>query len=435
VNTSLSIALTLFLAAPIAVARGNYSIENIEPPPTKHGTSQIDGMCFTKDGKLAVCLPCGEIWLRDLKAGTWSLFAEGLHTPLGIIPEGDNGFIVTQRPELTLIKDTDGDGTADSYLCLSDEFGMTGNYHEFNFTPVRNENGDIFFGLGTASSGAGICDIIRGTYNANGRPGRMHSAAPYRGWIMKYSPLDGSLTPWSSGHRTPNGLGFDLEGKLYATDNQGDWVGTSKLFHVQQGNFYGHAASLNWKPEITTPALNLGAEKLDSLRTRAAVLLPQGTMANSPTEPLVDSTKGAFGPFSGQLFLGEMNQARLMRVLLEEVDGQMQGACVPFYDKGGLSLGTNRMAFAPDGSLYLGQTKHSWAGGSGIQRIVWDKKTPMDILSMNLTEKGFKLTFTKPLEPQARLHASELVEGASDGHFFTGEVGQLGWSVCAVCHG
>jgi len=27
-------------------------------------------------------------------------------------------------------------------------------------------------------------------------------------------------------------------------DNQGDWVATSALYHVQEGNFYGHVASL-----------------------------------------------------------------------------------------------------------------------------------------------------------------------------------------------
>lgn len=391
--------LPLFLIClGLVSAREDYRIEKIDPPPTRHDTDQIDALCFTEDGRLAVALPCGEVWVRDSEGSGWSLFAEGLHNPLGMIAEGKDGFIITQRPELTLVRDSDGDGRADLYQCLTDEFGMSGNYHEFNFTPVRDKDGNIFFGLGTGSNGAGITQIVRGRFNPAGRPGRMHASVPYRGWIMRYSPRDGSLTPWSSGHRTPNGLGFDLKGRLFATDNQGDWVGSSKLFHIESGNFYGHAASLNWRDDIDTPALKLGAGKLNELRTRACVVFPHGTMANSPTQPLVDDTGGKFGPFGGQLFVGEMNSPRLMRVMIEEVDGQLQGACVPFWDNAGLSRGVNRLAFAPDGSLFLGSTRHTWAGGSGIQRIKWTGKPPVDVQDIKLTQKGFRLTFTSGMD-------------------------------------
>ena len=39
----------------------------------------------------------------------------------------------------------------------------------------------------------------------------------------------------------------------------------------------------------------------------------------------------------------------------------------------------------------------SWAGGSGLQRIMWTGKTPMELADMKLTERGFDLTFTHPL--------------------------------------
>ena len=70
----------------------------------------------------------------DTKTKKWSLFAEGLHNPLGLFAVSNNQFIIVQRPELTRITDLDGDGKADFYECLSDDFGMSGNYHEFNFS-------------------------------------------------------------------------------------------------------------------------------------------------------------------------------------------------------------------------------------------------------------------------------------------------------------
>lgn len=391
--------LICFLAGVFLVsAHPNYSVESIPTPPTKHETKQIDGMVFLPDGRLAVCLPSGEIFFYDATAKTWHLFAEGLHNPLGIIAESNSSVIICQRPELTRVSDTDGDGMADYYEVLSDEFGMSGNYHEFNFTPAKDANGDIYFGLGTGSSGNGIRAIVRGKFDERGRPGRMHASTPYRGWVLKYSK-DGKTIPWASGFRTPNGVGFDCKGNLFVTDNQGDWLGSSKLFHVQQGRHYGHAASLTWNPTFEGTPLKTPVETLDALRTRAAVVFPQGTMANSPTQPICDSTGGKFGPFDGQLLVGEMNKPRVMRVLIEEVGGELQGAALPFLDGDGLVGGCARFAFAPDGALWVGHTKHTWAGGEGLHRVSWNGEQPFDIYAMNLTERGFRFTFTKPVDP------------------------------------
>ena len=61
-----------------------------------------------------------------------------------------------------------------------------------------------------------------------------------------------------------------------------------------------------------------------------------------------------------------------MRVALEKVAGQWQGAVFPF--RAGFQSGNNRLAFAPDGSLWVGQTDRGWGatGGKefGLQRLV-----------------------------------------------------------------
>ena len=98
-----------------------------------------------------------------------------------------------------------------------------------------------------------------------------------------------------------------------------------------------------------------------------------------------------------------MNKPRIVRVMLEEVGGELQGACVPFIDGSPLGRGCNRMAWAPDGSLFVGQTKHTWAGGQGIQQVSWNGKTPFEIQNMELTKKGFKFTFTQPVDKKVAL--------------------------------
>jgi len=381
-----------------------YTIETIEMPEGLN--SEVGGLGFLPDGRLIACFHRGEVMTYDPGAKVWKLFAEGLHDPLGLLVVSNNEILVMQQPELTRIKDTDSDGQADVYENLTNDFGISGNYHEFNYGPVEDNEGNLFMAFNTGSSGDGIRDHVRGRLNLLGRDGetgkhQMYSVVPYRGWVMKLTG-GGELIPYASGLRSPNGIGFDNEGNLWVADNQGDWVATSALYHIQEGNFYGHPASLIWTEgwDRGNP-FDLPVAELNAMRTKAAVLFPQGIMANSPAQILCDTTGGKFGPFEGQLLVAEMNHERIVRVMLEQIGGALQGACVPLIDGKGLRMGNNRMTFGPDGSLWVGQTDHGWVGAEGIQRIAYTGKLPMEIHDMNLTEIGFDLTFTQPVDPEA----------------------------------
>jgi hypothetical protein len=45
--------------------------------------------------------------------------------------------------------------------------------------------------------------------------------------------------------RSPAGISM-LNGELFYTDNQGDWMGTGAIFQVKKGSFMGHPAGLKW---------------------------------------------------------------------------------------------------------------------------------------------------------------------------------------------
>jgi hypothetical protein len=380
-----------------------YTIEQIKMPQGL--LSQAGGIDFMPDGRLVACFMRGEVMTYNTKTKEWKLFADGLLLPLGIHAFNDNEVLVMQTPNLMRIKDTDGDGSADVFENAADGYGISGNYHEFNYGVVQDKDSNVFFALNCASSGGGIRPIVRGELNIRGRDGidghkEMFSVVPYRGWVMRLA-TDGKLHPFASGFRSPNGLGFDAEGNLFVTDNQSDWVPTGALYHVREGKFYGHPASLVWTDAWKNrDPFNAPVSELDSMRTRAAVLFPQGIMANSPSQPLADITKGKFGPFAGQLFIGEINRDRILRVMLEKVDGEFQGACIPFIDGHGLHPGNNRLAFDAEGNLWVGQIGFGgWIPDkeSGIQKINYTGKVPMDVYNMSLTSSGFDLTFTKPL--------------------------------------
>lgn len=408
----------LLLSLSGAVFGAPFDIASI---PSPEGIDpQVGGMDVRPDGKIAVAFHRGEVMLLDPASQSWSRFAEGLHEPLGVLAESNDEILVMQRAELTRLRDTDSDGRTDIYQTVFDDFGMTGNYHEFAFGPAKGPDGALYISLNVASNGAGIRPEIRGEWSdlgeldfkgmqsdrgwndRKGKAGRMYSRVPWRGWILRIDPKTGKAEPWASGFRSPDGIGFDSDGRLLVTDNQGDWRGTSPLYVVKKGGFYGHPASLAWEDGWSKgDPRKLPVAQLEKLRTGETARFPQGELANSPTQPVV--IPDGWGPYSGQTLIGEMNQPRLVRFLPDEVNGFTQGTLVGMLENDNIGIGNHRLAFTADGSLWIGKTHLSWAGNEGLKRVspTADIKDVFTVTAVNLQKRGsghvFRVTFSQPL--------------------------------------
>ncbi|MDO6425127.1 hypothetical protein Q4521_21795, partial [Saccharophagus degradans] len=70
--------------------------------------------------------------------------------------------------------------------------------------------------------------------------------------MVKISP-DGKFTPYAAGLRSPAGFGINSEGAIFYTENQGDWVGSGRMTHLEYGDFAGHVESLNWTDDPLSP--------------------------------------------------------------------------------------------------------------------------------------------------------------------------------------
>lgn len=380
-----------------------YSIREIPIPeqeiPMRFEPTDID---FSPDGSVYVSNRTGSVW--RLKGDKWSLFADGLHEVIGVrVAPNGSGVYVMQKPELTFLQDTNGDGVADLYSTHEDRFRFTGQYHEFAYGPRINSKGDLFFSTGLAS----------GAYHKaapDGYRNQMGSALGYRGWVMKRSP-DGSLTPFASGLRSPAGIGINDKDELFITDNQGDWVASSYLGHVEEGDFLGHPASFWDRPEYgITPAVldyttvgempkevpPLDPHAYTKARKLPAVWLAHGDLTNSPGSPTF-APKDRFGPFAGQAFIADISHRTIVRVALEKVGGAYQGAVFPFIRP--LVSSSFSTAFDPKGNLWVGSVGRGWTPGeSAIEIISYDSsKTPFEIQRIELTREGFDLHFTQPL--------------------------------------
>ncbi|MGL6074710.1 MAG: DUF7133 domain-containing protein [Fimbriiglobus sp.] len=378
-----------------------YTVETFTTP--ENCVLEVGGLGFRPDGKLLACTRRGEVWLIDNPTSPtnakFTLFASGLHEALGFHVVDNNTIILAQRPELTKITDSNGDGVADQFTTICDKWGVSGDYHEYAFGPAVDKDGNFFLTLNVGFGGG-------------------HQAkAAFRGWCVKVSPK-GDMEPWAYGLRSPNGINFSPEGELFYADNQGEWVATNKLHHLKRGKFYGHQAGLKWvkdspfegkvKDTVASGMLYDGTNPKDPMAAKVfpevdppVIWFPYGRMGQSVTEPRWDTTAGKFGPFAGQCFLGDQTRSMVMRVAMEKVNGVYQGACFPF--RAGLQCGVNRIVFGPDGALYAGQTNRGWGstGGKpyGLQRIQFSGNMPPEIHHVSLTTTGFDLTFTEPLDP------------------------------------
>lgn len=122
--------------------------------------------------------------------------------------------------------------------------------------------------------------------------------------------------PLASGFRSPAGVGISPQGEVFATDNQGDWWPTSPLVRVQTGKFYANPAGLRWEEGYSGPkdSYESPTEVLETRRTLPAVWFVYGPLGHSPTEPVWDTTKGKFGPFAGQMFVGDQTNRQITRI-------------------------------------------------------------------------------------------------------------------------
>ena len=387
------------------VSTGAYRVEAVKVP--RRMIAEVSGVAFTPMGTLVALTRRGEVWMREAGTEKWRRFARGLHPDaFGLHAESERTVYVTQRPELTQLVDTDGNGEADWFRTLNDDWGMTGNYHEFTYGLARDRHGNFYGGNGMASREANNFQktLIRGNLSTELRvPGDTRdphrSVTDYQGWIYQIDAA-GAFVPFASGFRQPFGIGLSPNDELFATDISGFWMPTSVLFHVEKGRFYGNPEGLKWDPNFSGKKLTIA--ELLQMRTPPVVYLPRGPLGSSAGQPVWDTTGGKFGPFHGQIFLGDWT-GLIIRVDLEKVAGEYQGVAFPFLHGEGLRVGGVRGAFAPDGSLYLGQTMRGWAPatGEGIQRIVWTNVTPVEIQTVRLMPGGFSIGFTTPMDPEA----------------------------------
>ncbi len=370
-----------------------YPITSIPIPPTI--PLRPGGLEILPDGRLAVGTRRGDIYFikgafESTPQPEYHLFASGQDEIFSLAWK-DGAMTTTTWEGVMRIADTDGDGVADRYDTLSNNWGYAEG-HEFAFASKHDPEGNIWVALG-----------LSGSYESHNL---------FRGWAVKVTPA-GKMIPVCSGLRSPGGVGANAQGAMFAIESQGPWNGCCSLKHLKPGGFLGHPASFNWYrfvPGMAQPVKPNTESRMLAERRRVKELVPPAVcfpyikMGRSISGFRLNRTGGKFGPFENQLFLGDYTLSLIMRATTEEVNGVWQGACYPFRE--GLATGIMNVEFTPKGQLIAGgfTTNAQWpvrgAEPFALQRIDWTGVVPFEIREINIRPGGFLLHFTQPVDPR-----------------------------------
>ncbi|QDW26415.1 c-type cytochrome [Pedobacter sp. KBS0701] len=380
---------------------------------------EVGGLVTLPNGDLGVSTRRGEVYIVENPTSAkpyWRRFAYGLHEILGIAYK--NGAIyVAQRGELTKLTDKDQDGKADVYETIY-AWPLSGHYHEYSFGPKLMPDG-TFMVTGNVAFG-------------DEEWWRAESRVPMRGWAMNITE-DGKMSPYAAGFRSPAGIG-SIDGQFYYTENQGDWVGSGGLWKVNKGDFMGHPASLRWTNLPNSPVKlqsDFFYSQMDERRIKneqgryikpenrvnetfktlfemkkvfpelrlPSVWLPYGILGISSAEP-VKIPANTFGPFAGQILVGDQGMSIISRIFMETVKGEEQGAAFLF--RKGFRSGVLRLEWGTDGSLFVGETNRGWGSAGdaneGLERLVYNNKTPFEMKAVRAMPDGFEVEFTMPVD-------------------------------------
>ncbi len=157
---------------------------------------------------------------------TWTLFADGLQYPTSVLPWRD-GVLVAQPPNILFLRDTDGDGAADTREALFSGFPVGNTQHNIN---------GLMWGLDNWVYAA------NGGNHGNGHPaGSPDDAVSIRGMDFRFWPATREL---ETSYETTGGYGiaFDAWGRMFGTHN---------FVHIQHMVF--RAAYLSRNPLLAVP--------------------------------------------------------------------------------------------------------------------------------------------------------------------------------------
>ena len=354
-----------------------YSVDTVQLPVGNPWNVPLfgGGLGFLSDGSALVCTMHGDVWrISGLdypsKKATWNRFASGLHHCQGMIVDKD-GIFVLCRDQLTRLHDFNNDGEADFYECFSNAFETSAAGHDFICGLERDKAGNF--------------------YTASGNQG-----------IVRISPNGEKADVVATGFRNPDGIGLTSDGMITVPCSEGSWTPSTMICAFRP-------ASPRAATATPAPYFGFGGPRNSQPPQLPLVYLPRGVDNSAGGQQEVNSDR--WGPLKGQLLHFSFGTGSHFLTLLDEVDGQPQGAIVPL--PGEFLSGAHRGRFSPhDGQLYVTgmQGWGSYTPEAGcFQRVRYTGDRVQLPVGYKVFRNGVLINFSSPLDAK--------IAGKATSHF------------------
>ena len=342
---------------------------------------------FLSDGRMVVSMYGGDVWLvsgidEGLMSLKWKRFASGLYEPLGLKVVRD-AIYVTCKDRIVRLHDRNGDGEADFYENFSDDTDVSVNFHAFNFDLQTDPDGYFYY----AKGGHGADYAIPGS-------------------ILRISPDGKNREVFATGFRVPNGMGALPNGMMTCSDNQGQWMPSSKINLLKPRGFYGWSPTYDGKGKWSADGGKIDIKKIVPPNTfdPPLVWIPHDIDNSSGGQVFVDDAR--WGPLAGRLLHTSFGKGWLSYVMMQEVEGVHQAAIVrlPFDFRTGIMRGRVN---PKDGQLYVVGLQ-GWNGSgriglqeSGIQRLRYTGKPWRMVTGALVEHDSLQLRFNFAIDPKS----------------------------------
>ena len=351
---------------------GPWTVDEISVPfenPWRSWFRPTD-FAFFDDDRAAVATWSGDVWIvdgvdADLDELTWTRYAVGFHMPQGL-EVVDGKVYVLDRDQVTVLHDLNQDGQADYYENFNNEFHVTHHFHEFTFDLDRDGEGNFYF-----------AKAARHALPAN---------VKHHGVIFKMDPKGQNLEVVCTGFRVPNGVAVGPNGEITTSDQEGHWIPSTRVNLCSPGSFHGYmwGGSIPEKDTYDDPI----------------TWLPISVDNSGAGQAWIGTDK--WGPFKGHLVHSSFGRGKIFLVLMETVDGSVQGGAVELPVD--FDTGLMRPDFREgDGNLYLAGlygwgTKRKAVGG--FYRVRHTGGKVLVPSELHVSKQGIDVSFLHELDPE-----------------------------------
>lgn len=366
---SFALRLRIWFCGPILAAGFGHS-SPIETPQVNDPALQVElfaqepmiaqpiGLTVTADGKLLVIQsnthfrPPGYqgpehdrvLWLRDTdgdgRADSAEVFFEGTDMTMDLATAPDGRVYVATRNEILRL--TDKDGRATNIERRRVFLDTEGNYPHNGLSGLAFDGqGGLYFGLG---------ENLGAAYTLLGSDGSTHRGQGEGGNIFHVSTDGAQLRHVCGGFWNPFGVCVDPDGQVFATDNDPDSRPPCRLHHIVEGGDYGYRFLYgrsglhpfdSWDGELpgTLPMLaGTGEAPCDVI---------------SYTPPAAAAFRGLPAAWHGQLLVASWTDHTIEAYQLPDPAQPFARASKKVLVQGGADFRPVAFAVAPDGTLYI----------------------------------------------------------------------------------